>query len=47
MPGTESDGTESESDRHGLVFTGNHLDGIGVKDCARAGEAVARRLTGG
>lgn len=28
--------------RHrGLVFAGNHLEGIGVKDCARAGEAAA------
>lgn len=28
--------------RHrGLVFAGNHLEGIGVKDCARAGESAA------
>jgi len=28
--------------RHrGLIFAGNHLEGIGVKDCARAGEAAA------
>lgn len=37
--------------RHpGLVFTGNHLEGIGVKDCARAGEeaaAAARTHLGG
>lgn len=30
----------------GLYFTGNHLDGVGVKDCARAGEAVAGRVVG-
>lgn len=30
----------------GLFFTGNHLQGIGVKDCARAGERVARAARG-
>jgi len=30
----------------GLFFTGNHLDGVGIKDCARAGEAAARRVMG-
>jgi oxygen-dependent protoporphyrinogen oxidase len=28
----------------GLFCTGNHLQGIGVKDCARQGEAVAERV---
>ena len=32
-------------DRHkGLYFIGNHLEGIGVKDCARAGLDVATRV---
>ena len=32
-------------DRHdGLYFIGNHLEGIGVKDCARAGLDVATRI---
>jgi len=31
--------------RHpGLFFVGNHLDGVGVKDCARAGKAVVDRI---
>jgi protoporphyrinogen/coproporphyrinogen III oxidase len=34
--------------RHpGLYFTGNHLDGVAVKDCVRAGEGVARRIMAG
>ena len=33
--------------RHpGLVFTGNHLAGIGVKDCARAGKEAAAKVLG-
>ena len=28
----------------GLYFVGNHLEGIGVKDCVRAGEATAQRI---
>ena len=32
-------------DRHpGLWFVGNHLEGIGVKDCARAAEAAAAQV---
>lgn len=31
----------AQSRHQGLFFTGNHLDGVGVKDCARAGEATA------
>ena len=27
-----------------LFFTGSHLEGVGVKDCVRAGEAVAARI---
>ncbi len=34
----------AEARNAGLVFCGNHLDGIGVKDCARAGEVAARRI---
>jgi oxygen-dependent protoporphyrinogen oxidase len=31
--------------RHqGLYFVGNHLQGIGVKDCAREGEKVAGQV---
>ncbi|MFT4977962.1 MAG: oxygen-dependent protoporphyrinogen oxidase [Myxococcota bacterium] len=30
-----------ESKHAGLFFTGNHLEGIGVKDCAREGERTA------
>ncbi len=30
----------------GLLLTGNHLEGIGVKDCAKAGERVATALLG-
>jgi oxygen-dependent protoporphyrinogen oxidase len=29
----------------GMVCVGNHLEGIGVKDCARAGERAAARIT--
>ena len=29
----------------GLFFTGSHLDGVGVKDCARAGERMAELVT--
>ncbi len=33
------------SARHaGLFFAGNHMGGIGVKDCARAGEDLARQI---
>lgn len=28
----------------GLVLTGNHLEGVGVKDCAREGERTAARV---
>lgn len=28
----------------GLFLTGNHLDGVGLKDCARAAEQVAERV---
>lgn len=31
----------------GLHLTGNHLDAIGLKDCARAAEAVAMAVMGG
>lgn len=31
----------AQAKHRGLVFSGNHLEGIGVKDCARAGEAAA------
>lgn len=31
----------AQSKHPGLFFTGNHLDGIGVKDCARDGERIA------
>ncbi len=34
----------AEARNPGLVFCGNHLEGIGVKDCARAGEVAARRV---
>jgi len=34
----------AESRRSGLFFTGNHLRGIGVKDCARQGEELALRV---
>ncbi|MBW1881090.1 MAG: protoporphyrinogen oxidase [Deltaproteobacteria bacterium] len=34
----------AEQRRPGLFCTGNHLQGIGVKDCARQGEAVAARI---
>jgi oxygen-dependent protoporphyrinogen oxidase len=32
------------AERADLFFTGSHLDGVGVKDCARAGESVAARI---
>ena len=32
------------SERPDLFFTGSHLEGVGVKDCARAGETVAARI---
>ncbi|MEL6347232.1 MAG: FAD-dependent oxidoreductase, partial [Myxococcota bacterium] len=35
----------AQSKHPGLFFTGNHLDGIGVKDCARDGERTAAALT--
>jgi len=28
----------------GLYFTGNHLDGVGVKDCAASGERIAQAI---
>jgi protoporphyrinogen oxidase len=34
----------AEQRLQGLFCTGNHLQGIGVKDCARQGEAVAERV---
>lgn len=37
---------EAEHRWPGLFFVGNHLQGIGVKDCARAGERVARAARG-
>lgn len=33
-----------EHDHPGLFFVGNHLDGPGVKDCARAAEALLERM---
>jgi oxygen-dependent protoporphyrinogen oxidase len=32
------------AERPDLFFTGSHLDGVGVKDCARTGESVAARI---
>jgi oxygen-dependent protoporphyrinogen oxidase len=32
-------------ERQDLFFTGNALEGVGVKDCARAGERGAERIT--
>jgi oxygen-dependent protoporphyrinogen oxidase len=32
------------AERRDLFFTGSHLEGVGVKDCARAGESVASRI---
>lgn len=29
----------------GLFFTGNHLDGVGVKDCAASGESMAHAVS--
>lgn len=29
---------------HGLLLAGNHLQGIGVKDCAREGERIAQQV---
>ena len=34
----------AETRHPGLHFIGNHLEGVGVKDCARAGETVCRRI---
>ena len=31
----------AQSRHRGLVFSGNHLEGVGVKDCARAAEVAA------
>ena len=36
---------ETEADLPGLFLTGHHLEGIAVKDCIRAGEATASRVT--
>ena len=36
---------ETEESLPGLFLTGHHLDGIAVKDCIRAGEATASRVT--
>lgn len=35
---------QAEGRHPGLVFTGNHLQGIGVKDCARAGKEAAAKV---
>lgn len=35
----------AEAHHPGLHFVGNHLDGVGVKDCARAGERLTARLS--
>ncbi|HCH64952.1 MAG TPA: protoporphyrinogen oxidase [Deltaproteobacteria bacterium] len=35
----------AETRHPGLYFIGNHLEGIGVKDCARAGLEVATKIT--
>jgi oxygen-dependent protoporphyrinogen oxidase len=32
------------AERPNFYFTGSHLEGVGVKDCARAGEMVAARI---
>ncbi len=32
------------AERPDLFFGGSHLEGVGVKDCVRAGEAVADRI---
>jgi len=34
----------AEARHPGLFFIGNHLDGVGVKDCARAAETVSSRI---
>lgn len=34
----------AETRHPGLHFVGNHLEGVGVKDCARAGEGVRDRI---
>ena len=36
----------AQSKHSGLFFTGNHLEGIGVKDCAREGEKTAQAVLG-
>jgi protoporphyrinogen/coproporphyrinogen III oxidase len=33
-----------EAERPDLFLTGSHLDGVGVKDCVRAGEQMAARI---
>ncbi|MEE2750200.1 MAG: protoporphyrinogen oxidase [Myxococcota bacterium] len=33
-----------EAQEHGLFFTGNHLDGVAVKDCIRSAEETANRV---
>jgi protoporphyrinogen/coproporphyrinogen III oxidase len=35
----------AQSRHPGLIFAGNHLQGIGVKDCARAGEDAAAEVS--
>jgi len=35
-----------EARNPGLYFGGNHLAGIGVKDCARVGEGIAKQILG-
>jgi oxygen-dependent protoporphyrinogen oxidase len=34
----------AEAKHRGLLFCGNHLDGVGIKDCARSAEATAARV---
>ena len=36
---------QAEASLSGLLITGNYLDGVGVKDCVRAGEATALRAS--
>ncbi len=36
----------AEARHPGLFLTGNHLDGVAVKDCVRDGERVAQRVAG-
>lgn len=35
----------AQSKHGGLFFTGNHIEGVGVKDCARNGEKTAEAVT--